>query len=272
MHDVQIAPIAASHPCAAAPRVPLRRRLLQALCAVSCLAAAPLALAAPYKIFGNHYAWVNNFNDPNNVIQGTFGTGSAPELTVTFNFANSSLYGYPAIVRGWHYDWNPTSDTLFPRQVASLSTIPVKFTYSVGGSNLGGDFAYDLFFRRDTSKGVPQLEVMIWGGNNSYPVGLPSASNVLTAGGYTFDLWEGDNSAAGYYVYTFIPHGSAGQPNLPTSGKLNVDVKPFLNWLQANRSKDGRYSNALYLHVVEAGFEVVHGNGWAKVSAAIDAH
>ncbi len=95
---------------------------------------------------------------------------------------------------------------------------------------------------------------------------------MLTAGGYTFDLWEGDNSAAGYYVYTFIPHGTAGQPNLPTSGKLNVDVKPFLNWLQANRSKDGRYSNALYLQVVEAGFEVVRGNGWAKVSAAIDAH
>lgn len=272
MHDVQTASIAKPSLRAAAHRAPLRRRLLQALFAVSCLAAAPLALAGPYKIFGNHYAWVNNFNDPNNVIQGTFGNGSTPELTVTFSFANSNLYGYPAIVRGWHYDWNPTSDTLFPRQVSSLSTIPVKFTYSAGGSNLGGDFAYDLFFRRDTSKGVPQLEVMIWGGHNSWPIGTLSASNVISAGGQTFDLWEGNNSAAGYYVYTFIPHGTAGQANLPTSGTLDLDVKPFLNWLQANRSQDGRYSNALYLHVVEAGFEVVRGNGWAKVSATIDAH
>ena len=52
------------------------------------VALAPVALAGPYKIFGNHYAWVNNFNDPNNIIQGTFGTGSTPELTVTFNFAD----------------------------------------------------------------------------------------------------------------------------------------------------------------------------------------
>lgn len=272
MHHPHAAPIATSVPCVPAPRAPLRRRLLQTLFATACLAAAPLALAGPYKIFGNHYAWVNNFNDPNNVIQGSFGNGSTPELTVTFNFSSSNLYGYPAIVRGWHYDWNPTSDTLFPRQVSSLSTIPVKFNYSAGGSNLGGDFAYDLFFRRDTSKGVPQLEVMIWGGHNSWPIGTLTASNVISAGGYTFDLWEGNNSAAGYYVYTFIPHGTAGQPNLPTSGSLNVDVKPFLNWLQANRSQDGRYSNALYLHVVEAGFEVVRGNGWAKVSATIDAH
>ncbi len=31
-------------------------------------ALVPMALAGPYKIFGNHYAWVNNFNDPNNII------------------------------------------------------------------------------------------------------------------------------------------------------------------------------------------------------------
>ncbi|MCG6630476.1 cellulase, partial [Acinetobacter baumannii] len=59
---------------------------------------APAALAGPYTIFGSHYAGVNNFNDPNNIIQGTFGTGSTPELTVTFNFADYNVYGYPAIM------------------------------------------------------------------------------------------------------------------------------------------------------------------------------
>ncbi len=109
-------------------------------------ALVPMALAGPDKIFGNHYAWVNNFNDPNNIIQGTFGTGSTPELTVTFNFADYNLYGYPPIVRGWHYDWNPTSDTLFPKQISSISALPFKFNYSAGGTNLAGDFAYDIFF------------------------------------------------------------------------------------------------------------------------------
>lgn len=45
------------------------------------------------------------------------------------------------------------------------------------------------------------------------------------------------------------------------------DVKLVHDWLQANRALDGRYSDALYLHAVEAGFEVVRGNGWARISA-----
>lgn len=83
--------------------------------------------------------------------------------------------------------------------------------------------------------------------------------------------WEGFNSGAGYYVYTFIPTGTASQSTLKTSGSLNVDAKPFLTWLQNNRAKGGRCNNSMYLHAAEAGFEVVRGNGWAKVSATMDA-
>ncbi|GHH55189.1 cellulase [[Pseudomonas] boreopolis] len=240
--------------------------------ALALAALAPAAWAGPYKVFGNHYAWVNNFNDPNNVMQGSFGTGSLPEMTVTFNYSTNNLYGYPAIVRGWHYDWNPTSDTLFPKRVSTINSIPVTFGYQAGGTNLGGDFAYDMFFRWDTNKGTPQLEVMIWGDHNSWPIGTQTGTRVISAGGRTFDLWEGYNSGAGYYVYTFIPTGTAGQANLATSGSLNLDVKPFLNWLHANRSQDGRYNNSMYLHVVEAGFEVVRGNGWAYFNATINAN
>ncbi len=93
----------------------------------------------------------------------------------------------------------------------------------------------------------------------------------ITAGGRTFDLWEGFNSGAGDYVYTFIPTGTAGQSTLKTSGSLNVDAKLFLTWLQNNRAKDGRCNNSMYLHAAKAGFEVVRGNGCAKVSAIMDA-
>ncbi|MDR6672425.1 cellulase [Xanthomonas sp. 1678] len=278
MHDIDIAAAALPRRCSAATAAPSawrRARRLRALFALVLVAFAPAALAGPYQVYGNQYAWVNNFNDPNNVIQGTFHSGSTPSMTVTFNFASSSLYGYPAILRGSHYGFNPTSDRTFPRQVSALQSLPSTFAYSSGGSNMAGDFAYDLFLRWDnntSSSAIPQTEVMIWGGHNSYPIGTLTASNVISAGGYSFDLWEGMNTAAGYYVYTFIPHNTAGQPNLPTNGNLNIDIKPFLTWLHNNRAQDGRYSNAMYLHVVEAGFEVVRGNGWAWFQANIDAN
>jgi hypothetical protein len=227
------------------------------------------AYAGPYKIYGSEFAWVNNFN--NSTINSTFSTNSVPGMTVSYNFSGYNLYGYPAIIRGWHYGWNPTGDTLFPRQISATSSIPCSFNYSSGGSNMAGDFAYDMFLRWDNAKSTPQLEVMVWAGNDSWPIGGQTGTNVLTAGGYTFDLWEGNNSAAGYYVYTFIPHGTAGQGNLPTAGSSNVNMKTFFNWLQANRSNAGHYNNSMYLDVVEAGLEITRGNGWAYVTANISA-
>jgi hypothetical protein len=155
--------------------------------------------------------------------------------------------------------------------VSAANTIPCTFSYSSIGQNMAGDFAYDMFLRWDNQKSTPQLEVMVWAGNNSWPIGTQTGTSVLSAGGWTFDLWEGMNTAAGYYVYTFIPHGTAGQGNLPTSGSQNVDLKTFFNWLQSNRSGDGRYNNSMYLDVIEAGLEITRGNGSATMSANFNA-
>lgn len=85
-------------------------------------------------------------------------------------------------------------------------------------------------------------------------------------------MWEGNNSAAGYYVYTFIPHGSAGNSNaLPAKGNVKVDVKAFLTNLQALRGSDGRYNSSLYLQVVEAGFEITGGMGTVSLTGSIAA-
>jgi hypothetical protein len=71
---------------------------------------------------------------------------------------------------------------------------------------------------------------------------------------------------------TSIPSSrTAGQGNLPTGGSLSVDMKTFFNWLQANRSSAGLYNNSMYLDVVEAGLEVNRGDGWAYVTANINA-
>lgn len=245
-------------------------RFATALAAVALASLSATAQAGPEQNFGSQWSWVNNFN--NSTINSNFGTGSTPNLTVWYNFSSGNLYGFPANIRGWHYGWNPTGDTLFPKQISATSSIPCYFSYSSGGSSMSGDFAYDMFLRHDNAKSTPQLEVMVWAGNNSWPIGSQTGTNVLTAGGYTFDLWEGNNSAAGYYVYTFIPHGTAGQGSLPTSGSLNIDMKVFFNWLQKNRSNAGLYSNSMYLDVVEAGLEITGGNGWAWMGANISAN
>ena len=208
----------------------------------------PRTFAGPSQVYGSQFAWVNNFN--NSTINETFGSGSTPNMTFWYNFPSGNLYGYPACIRGWHYGWNPANDNLFPMQLSAASTIPCTFSYSSGGTSMSGDFAYDMFLRWDNAKSTPQLEVMVWAGNNSWPIGTQTGTNVLSAGGYTFDLWEGMNTAAGYYVYTFIPHGTAGGSSLPTSGSLNVDMKTFYNWLQSNRSGSGRFSNSMYLDVI----------------------
>lgn len=187
-------------------------------------------------------------------------TGSNPQWTVSFNISTSNLWGYPASFRGWHYGWNPANENLFPRQISSMASIPCNFSYSSGGT-IHGDFAYDCFFRYDNAKSTPQFEVMVWGRNDSYPIGSKIASSVITEGGYTFDLWAGYNSSAGYYVYTFIPVRSSVPSAVPTgNATLNIDLKHFLNKLSGRSN----YSSAMYLDVVEAGFEVVRGGGWAS--------
>jgi len=207
-----------------------------------------------FNLFPPYYAWDNNFSREE--IGWEPGTADAPQWTASFNFSTNRLYGYPASIRGWHYGWNPTDDDLFPKKLSDTTDIPCSFSYNSGGDDLHGDFAYDMFLRHDDKKAVPQLEVMVWAGNNSTPLGKLIAANITVADGISFDLWAGTNAPAGYYVYSFMPHGRTAR--LPTEGSLNVDMMDFFRLL------DGRpdFSMAMYLDVVEAGFEIVRGHGW----------
>lgn len=206
------------------------------------------------KKFPPYFAWANNFSGRE--IGWRPGTNDAPQWTASFNFATNHLYGYPASARGWHYGWNPTGDNLFPKKLSEINRLPCSFSYNCGGDDLHGDFAYDLFLRHDDRKSVPQLEVMVWAGNNSLPVGKPVATDITVADGISLDLWAGTNSGAGYYVYSFVPHQKTAQ--LPANGSLNVDMMDFIRLLKGR----DYFSTDLYLDVVEAGFEVVRGHGW----------
>jgi lysophospholipase L1-like esterase len=214
----------------------------------------PKTFARQYKLFPPYFAWNNKFTREE--IGWNPGTEDAPQWTANFNFATNGLYGYPASIRGWHYGFNPTEDNLFPKKVSDTTSIPCAFSYNCGGDDLHGDFAYDLFLRNDDKRASPQLEVMVWAGNNSMPIGKIISTNIIKVEDVSFDLWAGTNAPAGYYVYSFMPHERTA--TLPTEGSLNVDMMDFLHLLEGRPY----YSNETYLDVVEAGFEIVRGKGW----------
>ena len=220
-------------------------------------------LPAPHKpahtrggnLFPPYYAFKNNWSGRE--IGWQAGTQTTPQWTASFDFTTNSLYGYPASARGWHYGWNPTGDDLFPKRIAAIGSLPCNFSYACGGEDLHGDFAYDLFLRHDDRNAEPQLEVMIWGANNSTPIGKIIATNILEADGTAFDLWAGTNATAGYYVYSFAPHQKVSQ--LASGGGLNLNLMDFFSQLTGRDN----FSPEMYLDVVEAGFEIVRGKGWA---------
>ncbi len=208
----------------------------------------------PYKLFRPYFAWNNNFSREE--IGWQAGTEEAPQWTANFDFATNGLYGYPASIRGWHYGWNPANDDLFPKKLADTTGIPCSFSYNCGGEDLHGDFAYDMFLRRDSRKAEPQLEVMVLGGNNSTPIGELIATNITVVDGVSFDLWAGTNAPAGYFVYSFMPHEKTVK--LPSEGSLDADMMDFFRLLEGRPN----FSTGMYLDVVEAGFEIVRGKGW----------
>jgi len=216
------------------------------------------------KVFYPYWVWPNVFTG-----SATFtpGTGSQPTWKDSFDYSSYNLYGYPASIRGWHYGYNPAGDTLFPKQISTMSHIPVTFSYSSSGSNMAGDFTYDLFLRNDNQKSTPELEVMVWGGNDSYPIsttGSPIVSNITSFNGQEYDLYYGYNSAAGYGTYSFLPHRTGGPTgNLPTGGSINGDLLPLLKLLNGRQY----YSSSMYLDVIEAGCEITRGDGSISATA-----
>jgi beta-glucosidase len=207
-----------------------------------------------FRSYPPYFAFKNNWSGRE--IGWQAPSSGSPRWQADFEFVTNGLYAYPAIGRGWHYGWNPTGDTLFPAPVKNFSHLPCEFSYQSGGQDLHGDFAYDVFLRHDDRKDSPQLEVMVWGDNNSTPIGEIIATNAVQSGGVGFDLWAGMNQQAGYYVYSFKAHQLTGP--LGGDGKLNIDLAAFLHALQGREN----FSPDMYVDVVEAGFEIVRGKGW----------
>jgi len=78
-----------------------------------------------------------------------------------------------------------------------------------------------MFLRWDNAKSTPQLEIMVWGGNNSWPIGLQTGTNVLKRRGWTFDC-GGNNSLRVIMCIRSSRTAPLEVPNLPTSGNVTL--------------------------------------------------
>jgi len=76
---------------------------------------------------------------------------------------------------------------------------------------------------------------------------------------YTWDLYYGYNSAAGYPTYSFVPHRTTVPSSLPATGHINVDLRAFFTVLK--NLNPGYYNEGMYLDVVEVGCEITQGDG-----------
>ena len=248
-----------------------RRNIYRALL-IALLLAAPAAYSQT-KVFGQYWEWPNTF-DNNGTINFYPGTGSNPTWLESFALPSGNLYGYPASIRGYHYGYNPAGDKLFPKQMSTITHIPASFSYAAtqtGSLAMRGDFTYDMFLRYDNGTSGnnknPELEVMVWGGNASYPIsdtGSPIDYSVYSADGYTWDLYYGYNKKAGYPTYSFVPHRTTVPTSLPSSGHINVDLRAFFTVLK--KLNPGYYTEGMYLDVVEAGCEITQGDGYVQTT------
>jgi hypothetical protein len=59
-----------------------------------------------------------------------------------------------------------------------------------------------------------------------------------------------------------LPQRSSVPASLPTSGSANIDIMHFFKKLQGR----AYFSTSMYLDVVEAGCEIVRGNGWVSTT------
>jgi len=184
------------------------------------------------------------------------GFTATPMLNVTGNTPGS----YPSVIYGWHYGAFYGSYSA-AKAISSIGSIPSSWQYTVPGSGVKYDVAYDIWANQ--SGGNPSqpdantLELMIWLDYTSDAVPAGAATGqTTTIAGQTWQIYTGMVSTWHYIAY----RRAAGGP--PFS---NVDLKPFLTDAM---TRNVGITSSWYLLSVEAGFEIWKGQNVPFVTNA----
>ncbi len=164
-----------------------------------------------------------------------------------------NVASYPSIFKGCHWDTCTTGWTSI--RVSSLSA--ASYTWSVTTAGVDGvyDVAAEAWFSPslDCSTGYDGgVEMMIWMDAKGGIV--PAGSKTGTYGPY--EVWKGSMSD-GVNTWTYICYYRIAQTS------VTVDLMGFI----ADSIQRGYMSSSLYLHDIEAGFELMSGGTGLKLNS-----
>jgi hypothetical protein len=195
---------------------------------------------------GNYQMMTNYWNKagsaPNtqciNITSSGFSITTQDQVCAT----NGGPCSYPAVYIGCHYSTCSPSTNL-PMQLSSISAANTSTTDTFNSGTF--DASYDIWVNDTTNvSGVEKTEIMIWLNHNGsiQPIGSQEASNV-SLGGYTWNVWTGNNGANNVESYVATSAISS------FSGNVMV-------WINDALSRHSAFGNSSwYLTSIQDGFE-----------------
>ncbi|MBN2535614.1 MAG: hypothetical protein JXB88_22240 [Spirochaetales bacterium] len=180
-------------------------------------------------------------------------TGSGTGFTISVSEHNQgAVASYPSIFKGCHWDTCTTGWTSV--KVGNLSSCSINWTVETAGISGNWDVAAEIWFSPDLdcSEGYDGgAELMIW--LDAHGV-VPAGSKVGDYGPY--EVWKGSMSD-GVNTWTYICYYRIAETS------LDMDLMPLI----ADAMSRGFVSSSMYLHDIEAGFELLSdGQGLRSVS------
>jgi hypothetical protein len=191
-------------------------------------------------------------------------TGDLAGWGQSFNWTGdaSQVKSYASIIFGWQWGWRTNSGgqrlvTALPLQLNSNKAVNCGWDFAVTPSGtVTLNVSYDLFVHSIANAGTnddPTDEVMIWlyRANGAAPIGSKTGA-AFSAGGGTFDLYDGANTKWKVHSYVRQTNG--------TTAVLNL--MDFMHDLASR----GLVANTKYLSSVQAGSEVFLGQGQVQTN------
>jgi hypothetical protein len=177
-----------------------------------------------------------------------------PAFTITASaHSQGNVASYPSVFKGCHWDMCTSGWT--STKVSSLSKATYSWSVSTAGVTGVYDVAAEAWFSPslDCSEGYNGgVEMMIWMDAKGGIV--PAGSKTGTYGPY--EVWKGSMSD-GVNTWTYICYYRIAQTS------VTVDLMGFI----ADSIQRGYMSSSLYLHDIEAGFELMSGGAGLKLNS-----
>jgi hypothetical protein len=182
-------------------------------------------------------------------------TYSGVSFKVTQQTGNNSTSGgpvsYPSVFIGSNNN-RTTPNSGMPKQVSSLTTVPVTWSYATNGASGTYNASFDVWFSTSSAgdTGNPSggyLMVWFYKPGNAQPVGGQVGSPespTATLAGATFNVWYGSN---GKPVTSYVYQNSVTS----ASFDLNLFIRDAVS--------RGHVQNSWYLTNIFAGFEIWSG-------------